>query len=152
MCSATCATARTCTQSSAMRCGLNPRGISTAVHGCTVPYVDVLNHLCLGHSHSIAHAGFVFRRSRCYRGTSTSASPSKVTRVRVPRFVPLSCSDDLISHRMIREGTGTTVYFTSIRRACGDLFRTCACLPTCSSHPPILHMLPLTRYKQCVSR
>jgi cytochrome c oxidase assembly factor 1 len=112
--------------------------------------------LVFGHSHSIAHVWFAFRRSRCYRGTSTSASASKVTRVRVPRFVPFSCSDDLISY-FVPHGTGRRRHGLlyehpkSARRYFQDM---CVSdLPMRFSHPPHLECcLSLTRFIQCVSR
>lgn len=84
---------------------------------------------------------FAPARSRCCRGTSTSASGSKVTRVRpLETFTHPSCFANPI--RSPWEGAGT-VYFTSIRRARGEPFTTCAYqIPlrflSTSLHAPIL--------------
>jgi hypothetical protein len=82
---------------------------------------------------------FALARSRCYRETSTSASGSKVIRVRPPDTFThtLSCFGDPI--RSLCEGAGT-VYFTSIRRGRGEPFTTCTYLVflTPSLHIPIL--------------
>jgi len=129
VCSASCVRAKTCVPSSETRCVQSPCGISAAVRGCTARCVCGAPRV---HPIQAPERGKVIDysdpracRSRCCKGTSISASGSKVTRVRpLETFThPLSCFADPI--RLPWEGAGT-VYFTSIRRARGEPFTTCA--------------------------
>ena len=106
-----CARAKTCAPSLVMRCAPNLRGILMAVRGCLA-------------------------RSRCYRGTSTLASASRVTRVRTNfSFALWLLSYGFFFCVSYGKGAGT-VYFTSIRRERGGPFTTCAYQISLALPPP----------------
>ena len=88
VCSASCARVRTCAPSLAMRCAPNLRGILMAVHGCTDRYVTPKpSRMGRGKAQLLQHRlSWATSRLRCYRETSTSASASRVTRVRAKSF------------------------------------------------------------------
>ena len=150
VCSASCARARTCAPSLAMRCAPNLRGILMAVHGCTDRYVtpkpsrmgqgkaQLLQHrlswqlpgqdVTGKHRHQLPHQG-----SQGYALNPSLDRPIFTYRIRLGW-----------------EGAGT-VYFTSIRRERGGPFTTCAYLRFLP-FPDSLSHAPLMCFTQCDSR